>query len=430
MRAKKILFEEEEFKPRWIKNSKSKEDLLNLLKDKSPHEKFKIGVIHNIPWLVEEILIDGENKGINLQGPYDIRWAMHYSVLYDHIEMVKLLLEYPTHGIGFETAIMDAVETQNVEIFKLLYDDERSFTDLTGDELYQVNDFKKWIFDDLDENLNEEEDFKFIKSSDNKKEKYKLNNEFIDAIDNLDFNKVKSMLIDNKFNSSAIDKLSLMQVIGCVINTKQNADMIILLFNSEKVYDKFTADDLVQYRQWIWDCIYNDSETLYHDDNTRITFEDFKKIKAFNFNLEEGFSGAGYAQSAGSGNVSGGTNSMYTYNILPLNHSLEPKPNDVGEEEIHIGLNVKGKKFNDKKTIYKGKLTKVNKSPDGVIESYVIMCNSKFIKLDPTTVEIDHDAENRMGYEDVYDFEDGESEMKNTGVNKFSNQNRPTRGTL
>jgi rubrerythrin len=91
----------------------------------------------------------------------------------------------------------------------------------------------------------------------------------------------------------------------------------------------------------------------------------------------------------GGGNMSG-QNTMYVYTIKSLNHSLEPETNDSETEEIlTIGKLVKGIELNKRNDKYlQGIITKIDKSPAGVINFYVIMDpkTSTLVKLDPSTV--------------------------------------------
>jgi len=108
--------------------------------------------------------------------------------------------------------------------------------------------------------------------------------------------------------------------------------------------------------------------------------------------VKEGFSssvGTGFSYASGQGGGSIG-NQMYVYTIKPLNHTLEPKsPIPLNNEPMHIGLTVKGKKFNDDK-VYFGKLIDINRDIDNSIKYYVILDeeNANKIKLNPTTVSV------------------------------------------
>ena len=77
--------------------------------------------------------------------------------------------------------------------------------------------------------------------------------------------------------------------------------------------------------------------------------------------VREGY-GAGYSYTGGTrGSLSrggfggasnlGGPNMMYTYEIKPLNHTLEPKPSPTDQlEQIHIGSKVSGTPIISNKT--------------------------------------------------------------------------------
>jgi hypothetical protein len=113
-------------------------------------------------------------------------------------------------------------------------------------------------------------------------------------------------------------------------------------------------------------------------------------------------SGNSFGFRSGTGFMSGnGTNqnSMYTYDVKSLNHTLEPQiTQNPGEEEISVGSFVEGivlnkvYKFKNKKSKGKieGKIISIKKDEDGNILYYNVQ-NSKnniVYKVDPTSVLI------------------------------------------
>lgn len=106
------------------------------------------------------------------------------------------------------------------------------------------------------------------------------------------------------------------------------------------------------------------------------------------------FRGGGINRGGGGGGYGGGSGgnlqSMYVYQILPLNHTLEPKPDDNDEiEMISPGKMIRGMELNKKDGKYKeGRLLKIERSSEGDPTAYVIISpeNSLRMKLDPTTV--------------------------------------------
>ena len=89
----------------------------------------------------------------------------------------------------------------------------------------------------------------------------------------------------------------------------------------------------------------------------------------------------------GSSNNSGGPNMMYTYDIKPLNKTLEPPPSDVMTEPIiHVGSIIKGKVLGkDEHTI--GQVLRIEKDHEGNIKHYQVLDpeTSTKVNLDPTS---------------------------------------------
>jgi hypothetical protein len=107
----------------------------------------------------------------------------------------------------------------------------------------------------------------------------------------------------------------------------------------------------------------------------------------------------------------GGPNMMYTYEIKPLNHTLEQKPNDSVDsqtETIGVGSKIKGipvrsNVYPDGKKKVTGIVKEVIKSDNGALKYYVIQDEktTNSIKVDPLTAElVKHDPVEY--YEDRY----------------------------
>jgi hypothetical protein len=123
--------------------------------------------------------------------------------------------------------------------------------------------------------------------------------------------------------------------------------------------------------------------------------------------IKESVQGAGFSYGGGIGGGSD-SNSTYSYNIRGLNHTLEPKPSTPGNiEPLHIGLTIKGKKFNDNKKQYFGKLINIYRNSDNSIKYYVILDedSSTTIKLNPTTVSVINNLPPMGGASDIWNFQ-------------------------
>lgn len=92
----------------------------------------------------------------------------------------------------------------------------------------------------------------------------------------------------------------------------------------------------------------------------------------------------------------GGTNnSMYTYDIVPLNRSLQQKASELNDSEdevpIYPGETIQGKELNKRsKTWVVGVLTKIERSEANTINAYVVqdIKTQELKRLDPTTVSV------------------------------------------
>jgi len=116
----------------------------------------------------------------------------------------------------------------------------------------------------------------------------------------------------------------------------------------------------------------------------------------------------------------GSDNSMYTYDIIPLNSILQQKINtneDPDEVMIYPGETVQGKELNKRSEEWIiGTLVSINKSELGTNNFFVVQDEKDNIrkKLDPTTVSVYtklHNSEKR-GMMDVVNFEDADEFSK------------------
>jgi hypothetical protein len=86
----------------------------------------------------------------------------------------------------------------------------------------------------------------------------------------------------------------------------------------------------------------------------------------------------------------GGPNMMYTYEIKPLNRTLQPKVQNRQEvsEPIRVGAEIQGKELNKRDgKQHKGILLRSVETEKGTVSYYVILCDEtqKTMKIDPTT---------------------------------------------
>lgn len=130
--------------------------------------------------------------------------------------------------------------------------------------------------------------------------------------------------------------------------------------------------------------------------------------------IEEGY-GAGFSMTGGFGggyrgglggtsrggfggaNNLGGPNSMYTYEVKPLNHTLEQKPTDSLEqvETISIGSKIVGCPISsnatpDNKKKIAGIVRKIVNADNGAIKYYIIQdeATQTYVKIDPLTANL------------------------------------------
>lgn len=118
------------------------------------------------------------------------------------------------------------------------------------------------------------------------------------------------------------------------------------------------------------------------------------------FSLSRGPVGRGRAglNSFGGANNMGGPNMMYTYEIKPLNHTLEQRPvTDTPSfvEDIKLGSKISGcpvrsNAYPDGKKKIKGIVQSIVKSDEGAIKYYVVIDQASQIqvKIEPLTASL------------------------------------------
>jgi hypothetical protein len=144
----------------------------------------------------------------------------------------------------------------------------------------------------------------------------------------------------------------------------------------------------------------NESKNIYTKNNRSMRAKKVEEAYGAGFSMSSGgrFSGGlGGTTRGGFGGASnlGGSNMMYTYEIKPLNHTLEQLPTVADNQpEIQIGSMVTGEvvKSNatpDKKKI-KGYVRKIVVTDNGAIKYYVVQdeATQTFVKVDPLTITL------------------------------------------
>ena len=107
-----------------------------------------------------------------------------------------------------------------------------------------------------------------------------------------------------------------------------------------------------------------------------------------NPSIGRGFYGRGFG--FGSSNRGGGPNLMYTYDVKPLNKTLEPPPTETTyEEPIHVGSVIKGKVLGKNKHVI-SQVLRVEEDEDNNVKYYEVLDpdTSTKIKIDPTSAFI------------------------------------------
>ena len=153
--VRESLFEEEEYKPKWIKGptkEKVRARLEPKLKGMTLEEKFKLAVINGVAWLVQECIDAGYDpsayinwaiRSASCNGHLEVvkalladkrvdpsardNWAMRFASYYGHLEVVKVLLadKRVDPSASDNLAIYCASRHGNLEIVKELLKDKR-----------------------------------------------------------------------------------------------------------------------------------------------------------------------------------------------------------------------------------------------------------------------------------------------------------------
>ena len=110
-----------------------------------------------------------------------------------------------------------------------------------------------------------------------------------------------------------------------------------------------------------------------------------------------GLGGSSRGGFGGAANIGHGGNTMYTYEIKPLNHALEQKPNQnitVGAAAVSIGTKISGIPLRsnatpDKKKII-GIVRKIEQTDDSALKYYVVQdqATQNLVKIDPLTAQV------------------------------------------
>lgn len=106
------------------------------------------------------------------------------------------------------------------------------------------------------------------------------------------------------------------------------------------------------------------------------------------------FYGRGFGFGQGSSH-SGGPNIMYTYDVKPLNQTLQQPGTSQGDDRyIHVGCEIQGKILNKNKKI-KGKIIGIKKDEDHNIQYYIVLDikTGEKVNIDPTSIELITHAE-------------------------------------
>jgi len=110
-----------------------------------------------------------------------------------------------------------------------------------------------------------------------------------------------------------------------------------------------------------------------------------------------GMGGTSRGGFGGGSNIGHGGNSMYTYEIKPLNHTLEQKPNmalATENSKVSIGTKISGNAIRsnatpDKKKII-GIVRQVVQTDDSALKYYIVqdLATQNMVKIDPLTAQV------------------------------------------
>jgi hypothetical protein len=134
----------------------------------------------------------------------------------------------------------------------------------------------------------------------------------------------------------------------------------------------------------------------------KIVKETITEAYGAGFSMSSGgtFSGGlGHTTRGGFGGASnlGGPNMMYTYEIKPLNHTLEPVSHDATKQlpEIQVGSKIKGKPIisnatPDKNKDITGYVRKIVTTVDNALKYYLVQdeATQNYVKLEPLSVKL------------------------------------------
>lgn len=97
--------------------------------------------------------------------------------------------------------------------------------------------------------------------------------------------------------------------------------------------------------------------------------------------------GSGFGQSSSN---NGGPNLMYTYDVKPLNKTLEQPPTpQAGERYFHVGSEIRGEMLDTSRKKILGKIIRIEKNREGDILYYIVIDDSGIKrKVDPTSVSL------------------------------------------
>lgn len=118
---------------------------------------------------------------------------------------------------------------------------------------------------------------------------------------------------------------------------------------------------------------------------------------------------------------SGGPNLMYTYDIKPLNRTLEPPVSDqIDHQDIHVGSVIKGKVLGRDKHII-GQVLRVEEDHEGNIKWYLVLDpeTSTKMKLDPTSSYI-WEPQPEGGMDSLSGIKQGIPTVENYNINSFT----------
>ena len=132
----------------------------------------------------------------------------------------------------------------------------------------------------------------------------------------------------------------------------------------------------------------------------RLVKESLYEANGAGFSMSGGFRGGmGGTTRGGFGGAAnmGGANSMYTYEIKPLNHTLEQKPTQATQQTsiISIGSKITGTPvasnvFPDKKRKITGIVNRIEETDDGSIKYYIIQdeATQNLVKIEPLSANL------------------------------------------